>query len=822
MSAARAPRPAEAGPLRHYPATDAGDLYRDAPAAVADIWTAVAQGMFTTEGTIHELVARQIADLGLSFRIAGDIDERDWPLTPMPLIVGASEWAAVERGLIQRAELLDRVAADLYGEQRLVADGHLPAATVTGSRFFARDMIGLAPPGSHHLHFYAADLARGPRGQWRILADRLRLPTGIGYALENRLALSRATGSLLTGLNVRRLSAFFADLREGIARDCRRDLPRIALLTPGRFNQSYPEQAHLARYLGFPLVEGRDLTVIDDRLYLRTIEGPRRLDGVWRWIDTNALDPLRFDARSRLGVPDLFDTFARGSVVMANWPGVELLESPAFAAFMPRLCAHLLGEEPLLPTIATWWCGQPREAAIVRERMAELLITPAFGDPVEQLPDMQPLAGASLDAAARTRLLEAMQRRPMDYCGQEIVHLSTTPALVEDAFAPHPFTIRAFVARDADGRWTVMPGGLARLSASGELRTALIGEGDWSADLLIVDRQASPDQHPPPPADPPIRRGGGLLASQAADNLYWFGRYMERAESTLRVIRAILGSSIEVDSIAFRDREVRGLLAALLHQWGAIDAEAGNLPAAQLCRLALTEDALPGAIPALLAMIRGIGASLRDRFAGDFWRLANRPPPTFLSSHGSALLNVTLDLIERFDALTGQIAEDMVRGSGWAFLDMGRRIERAIAIIQMMRQLLPASDESDALNVMLDLADGQISYRSRYLAGPLHNPVFDLLLLDPDNPRSLIFQLQAIRDHLETLPTLNAGQMPEPPLLAARALLAQFVSRTAESLDDAALASAEDRLLALSDAIAQRYFLPFETAETHRRAQWLA
>ncbi|TPE60177.1 hypothetical protein FJQ54_12275 [Sandaracinobacter neustonicus] len=805
--------------LRHYPAdVDAGDLYRHAPPHVAEKWTAMANGLLALSAeagsSAQELVARQVQELGFSFRITGDTEERSWPLTPMPLIIGAEEWSEVERGLVQRAELMERIAADIYGPQSLVQGGHLPAAVVTGSRYFARDMIGQRPRGDHYLHVYAADLARGPRGQWRILADRLKLATGAGYALENRLALSRSTGALLAGIHVRRLAGFFADLRAGIARDCGRESPRIALLTPGRFNQSYPEQAHLARYLGFPLVEGRDLTVSDDKLYVRTIAGPKRIDALWRWIDTNALDPLRFDSRSQLGVPDLFEAWTRGQLELANWPGVELLESQAFSAFLPALCQQLMGEAPILPNVATWWCGQTAEAEQVRARLDELQIVPAFGEAVEGISGQLPQPGAALSPAARAQLLDAMARRPMDYCGQEIVQLSTTPALVGDGFEPRPFTVRAFVARDGNGQWTVMPGGFARLSSSGALRSSLMGEGDLSADVCIVDEGPGRDQLPTLfHVSPPVRRGGGILASQAADNLYWFGRYVERAEATVRVVRSILGSSIDVDSLALRDQQVRGLLAQLLYLWNAVDEDSLELPMAQVCRLALLEQARPGGVSALLAAIRDIGLALRDRFASDFWRVASRPLPEIPNARGTVLQRGVWELLERFSALSGLIAEDMVRSPAWRFLDIGRRIERALAICRMLRQMERAESEADALSAMLDLCDSQISYRSRYLSSPAREPVLDLLLLDPENPRSLIFQLQALNGHLEALPTLAENGLPEAPQLASRAILASFAAMTADSIDDALLMQTEERLLALSEAVSLRYFLQFDRAK---------
>jgi len=813
-------------PLAAYPdEVDAGDLFRHAPPAVTAKWQTAAETLTTLAREAgmpaHDLVARQIADLGLSFRIAGDSDERPWPLTPMPLLVGADEWAEVERGLIQRATLLEHIAADIYGPQTLVAQGHLPAAAITGSRFFARNMVGLTPDRGHMVHVCAVDLARGPLGQWRVLADRLRLANGIGYALENRLALSRATGALLGDIQTRRLADFFVHLRAGIAADCPRDEPRIALLTPGRFNQSYPEQAHLARYLGFPLVEGRDLIVSDDRLFVRTIAGPKRIDGLWRWIDSNALDPLNFDARSSLGVPDLFNAWTRGSLAMANWPGVEVLESPAFAAFLPRLCEIVLGEAPILPNIATWWCGQPREAATVASRLDDLVIAPAFGRGAEGITGAS-VAPATLAPEHRAALIAAMQRRPMDYCGQEIVHLSTTPALIGDQFAPRAFTVRAFLARGADGAWHVMPGGFARLSASGEMMTTLIGEGDLSADLCIVETDAAKRLPPIRLAAPPsVRRQGGILPSQAADNLFWFGRYAERAEMTTRVLRSLLGSAMADTWSA--NPEVQTLLLDLLVATGALTAKQAAGPLAEACHAVLTDRAQSDSIAGLLATIRDVALLLRDRFAPDVWRMASRPAPTLDSNRPGALLGAARQLVERFGALSGLAAENMLRGPAWHFLEIGRRLERALATCRTLRHLRGESAPTpETLGALLDLCDSQITYHSRYLATAAQDPVYDLLILDPANPRALVFQVESLAGHIAALPRLRDDLPPEEPLRRARALLAPLQSTTVADWDDTRLAATEQDLIALSEAISARYFLHLESTADIGRPSFLA
>jgi Uncharacterized conserved protein len=816
------------GWLDDYPCgVSGGDLYADAKPAVAARWQAVVQGLSALSdgdpAVLQEAATRHAADLGLTFRITGDEEERDWPLTAMPLVIGAGEWATVERGLIQRAELLERLAQDIYGPQTLVRDGHLPAGVVAGSPFFARKMLGRGPGGGRFIHVYCADLARGPKGQWRVLQDRVRIAGGVGYALENRLAMSRTAGSLLVDTQGRRLAEFFAQMRGGMAAACGREQPRIALLTPGRFNQTYAEQAHLARYLGLPLVEGRDLSVIDDRLYVGTIAGPKRVDAVWRWIHTTALDPLAFDAKSQLGVANLFEAWAAGNVEMINWPGAEVLESAAFAAFMPRLCKLMLGEEPALPNVATWWSGQASERATVAARIEELALVSAFGQPVAGLAGRQPVGGAGLAPERQAMLRDAFTRRPMDYCGQEIVQLSTTPAIIDGKLVARPFTVRAFVARTPDGGWTVMPGGFARLSSGTDMPTSLMGDGDLSADVWIVDEAEAARQIPTAVSsgEPPISRGGGILASQAADNLFWFGRYNERAEIVVRVVRALLGSSIESDAAPEGESRMLRALAELLVEFGAGDAATARKPAAQASAQALTDTALPGSVASLVRSRLQVGLSLRERFARDFWRIVSRPMPPIDVERPQGMLSSARWLSEHFSALAGLASENMVRSDAWRFLQIGHRIERAQAICRMARKLAGPGADGAALGVLLDLCDSQIIYRSRYLTGPMPNAARDLVLLDPDNPRALKFQVAQVVQHLAALPSLRDDNVPEPPLRAARAILGELEAALAPDMTPARLQAMEAQLFALSDEISARYFLQFDRDEAERRTRLL-
>lgn len=793
-----------------------GDLFAGASPQMAAHWRAML-GRLSTQAqgdpaTLADHVSRQAIDLGMAFRLTGDEQERSWPLGPVPLLIDAAEWTGIERGLIQRADLLERVVSDIYSTQSLVRSGKLPASIVTGSPHYWRVMTGTPPPRGHHLHFYAADIGRGPAGEWRVLADRVRTPVGVGYALENRLALSRATGDLLGAMNTRRLAPFFDELRRGLAADCERTDPRIGLLTPGRFNQSYAEQAHLARYLGLLLVEGDDLIVSDGRLFVRTIQGLKRIDGLWRWMDSRFLDPLAFDSKSRIGVPDLYDACARGGLMVSNWPGAGVIESRAFAAFLPQLARALLGEDLLLPNIATWWCGQARERDHVRAALDDLVVGSAFDQDVAGLPGAHFTPGSALDGDQRAALLDAMARRPMDYVGQEVVKLSTTPAIIDGQLTPLPFTLRIFVARDALGQWRVMPGGFARLAGHGDIRAALMGQGDMSADMCVIDNAPVPPDSLLGGGTPAIRRIGGMLPAKAADNLFWLGRYIERTEMTLRLIRAIVGGSIEADLGPSLASPTMARLVDQLALWGAIAGRGGAV--GPLCATALGDARQGGSVRALMATVANIGEGLRDRLASDFWRLVRLPLPSFDGGVTETLLDASSRMIERISALSGLAAENMGRTEGWRFHDMGRRMERAINGCRLLTAFGNDQASADDLTVLLDLQDSQISYRTRYLTGPALPPVRDLVALEPHNPRAIAYQALRLADHVAALPTLRADGMPEEPRRLADALVARLAPLTGDMLTQADIADVEGRLLRLSDAIGQRYFLQVRKTES--------
>jgi uncharacterized circularly permuted ATP-grasp superfamily protein/uncharacterized alpha-E superfamily protein len=784
----------------------AGDVLCDDGDSAA--WAAMLEEIVTVSGDdlahARERVQHQSEDIGTGFRIAGETEERPWPLSPVPLLIDSEEWAQIATGIVQRAELLEHVVADLYGPAKLVEKGLIPAALVSGSPHFLRPMVGLEPEGGRHLSFVAFDLGRGPTGEWRVLADHLRAPAGAGYALENRLAISRAFGGLQARLNIERHAPFFAAFRAGLAAACRRAEPRIGLLTPGRYSISYAEQAHLARYLGFLFVEGADLAALEDKLYVRTIGGLKRIDALWHRIDPRLLDPLAFDSHSQIGVPGLIDVMAAGNTVVANAPGVGVPESAAFAAFLPRICARETGRDLLIPNIATWWCGQERACATVIEDFDNLLIGPAFGVQPLGLDGLRPRPGAEITGEARARLRADMALRPQDYVGQEIVRLSTMPVVTEAGLVPRPFTLRVFAARGGDGAWTVMPGGFARIGAEPDVRASVMGEGTWSADVAIHGSAPVDAVSLLPPADTVhIRRNPGTLPSRVADNFFWLGRYLERGEALLNIIRVMLGNSIDADAGGALGAETVGRLVALVVNGGAATKPA-SLKRADLLQFART--ALEGedthSVRAINRSARGIGKGSRDRLAADFVRLLDAPYPT-----RGGMLDRAGSLQRRYAALAGLSAEHMGRTAAWRFHDLGRRIERALTMARAVPAFGMAGMGVDDLSTLLDLADSQISYRQRYLTGMARVPVVDLVALDPGNPRSLAYQIERIVEHLNALPVLGDDGMAEDQQAQANALLAGVLTASAVRLSEPVLRGVERRLYALSDAIARRYFL---------------
>jgi uncharacterized circularly permuted ATP-grasp superfamily protein/uncharacterized alpha-E superfamily protein len=791
---------------------------------------------------------RAIAENGVTYNVYSDPRgvDRPWQLDPVPLVLDQREWARLETALIQRVRVLNLVLQDLYGPQRLLRDNLLPPELIFAHPHFLRPCHGIAMPGDQHLIVYAADLARNPDGSWWVVNDRTQAPSGSGYALENRVVLSRTLPALFRDCGVQRLASFFAGLRDNLVRLAphHQDNPRVVVLTPGPYNETYFEHAYLARYLGFPLVEGGDLTVRDNQVFLKTLGGLQRIDVILRRLDDTFCDPLELRPDSMLGVTGLMQAVAAGQVAVANPLGSGAVEGPALTAFIPALCRSLLGEELQLPSVASWWCGQASERRYVLDHLDELVIKPAFPGLASE-----PVFGAQLSGQQRAELVEQIEARPHRYVGQESVALSTTPSWQDRQMRPRHLMLRAFVTATRDG-YAVMPGGLVRCSANADSMVVSMQRGGGSKDAWVLTDQPVSRFSLLGPGDAAIEleRGGYDLPSRLADALYWLGRYVERADMLARLLRAITRRLTEETS-PNGTPELPALMAALdlAVPPPPVPKPAGRphearppSPAAPPARPldheprlleSITRPDLPASLRTNLDHALRLATIVRDRISVDTWRVVNQlrrdagDTPCRNASEALELLDALLIPMAAFQGLT---TESMTRGMGWRFMDLGRRIERATATSSLLRALLAdppggvpharhaGRDERPVLDVALEIMASSMTYRSRYRSRVAAMPILDLLILDETNPRALAHQLAVIRDHADALhrPVGVAGRAPEQRHALAMLSQTQLADATTLAAPDPAgrrtaladlLDLIDDALPRLSDAITQRY-----------------
>ncbi len=760
-----------------------------------------------------ESIERNIREQGVSYRAYGETVDRAWPLSHLPLLISERDWAVIEAGVTQRAEVFESLLADLYGKAELISGGVLPAAAVTGSADFLRPMIGVRPPGGRFLSLYAADIGRGPDGQWWVLNDRAQAPSGLGYALENRLNLSRAFQNIYREMNVRRLAPFFQEFQAGLAALASRSDPRVCLHTPGPYSETYYEQAYLARYLGFVLVEGADLVARDGQVHVRTIAGLKRADVIWRRIDSDFADPLELKSGSQLGVPGLIETIRQGNVAVANAIGAGVAETPALLGFMSNLASRLLGEKPILPNIATWWCGQEAEREYVLGRLQDMAIAPAFNGASSRALLGRSVVAGELSEERRAALAAAIRERGADFVGQEVVRLSTTPVWTQDRLEPRPFVLRVYAAVGADGKFHVMPGGFCRISDRMDSRAVAMGAGVQTADVWIAASRPVEQTSLLPRADAaPIRRIMGNLPSRAADNLFWLGRYIERAEATLRLIRALARRAIENEDLHREGAATIQRLRKLLADWDAAPARPKTpLSAQAFLNAAMFNVDENGSAVALARASRRTASTIRERLSSDTWRiivdLSQKLEGGRLPLDEPEILELTDKALQAAASISGLAQENMNRVAGWRFLEMGRRLERGVNTCAFVRFFGMEQAKGSDFDVLLELIDSQITYRSRYIVGVAPHPLRDMALLDPFNPRSVAFQTERLGEHIATLPVLKFDGMLEAPNRIAIELQADLQTMVAASVTSDFVLSIERRLMDLANAIAARYFL---------------
>ncbi|MCA8929953.1 MAG: circularly permuted type 2 ATP-grasp protein [Alphaproteobacteria bacterium] len=777
---------------QYRPPNGAADELLDTTGAVRPAWQAFLDH-FATLGP-DEIAARArrgdqyLRDAGVFFRQqTGEAPaERAWPLSHVPVIINEREWQHLAEGLVQRAEVLEAVVADLYGENRLIRDGLLPASLIAANPAWLRPMVGIQPVSGHHLHFIAFEVGRGPNGDWWVLSDRAQAPAGVGIALENRLATSRVFPELFAQVNVYRLAGFFRAFREALQAHNTVPDGRVGILTSRLLNEDYLEHAYIARYLGLMLLEGEDLTVEDGKAMVRTVAGLTPVSAIWRRIPARLADPLDLDELSGMGTPGLLGALRAGHLHLANNLGSGVIEARALMAFLSRICQVWFDESLKLPNVATWWCGDPSARAYVQANAARMLISPALSprmpfDPADDIAFGADIAG-TLD--------ERLKREGASLVGQEIASLSTTPAYIDGQLVPRPMSLRLYLCRTADG-WKMMPGGYARIGRTQDVMATSMKRGGSVADVWVVSDGPVPADTMAPPATGRYPRPRiGTLPSRAADNLYWLGRYVERAENMVRVLRAQHTRFAETG-------DWKGPLHSSIADY--------------LETLPLDPDKpMPAELLGTLNSAVLSASRVHDRFSIDGWTAlrdiadtASDLAPDLVPGDDTA--RAMTQLLYKIAALSGLVHENMFRFIDWQFLTVGRSIERTVAMADVLSHFADPAAPDGALEVALELGDCTMTYHRRYSLGGQRDTVVDLMVFDTMNPRAILFQLEQLRGHVARLPGAEEFGLMSPLARALLKIHSDMAVRTPESVDSQVLADLVESLGEASDLLTTAY-----------------
>ena len=817
-----APSTLLAGYIGRFPVDGRFDELCAADGAARAHWDPVLELLGRMQATEIETrlagAQQHIRDEGITYTIYADPQGRDrpWALDELPLVLPGEEWERLSYGLAQRARLLNQILADIYGAQSLLHKGIIPPEVVYGAGGWLPAAFGTRAPGDIFLHSYAADLLRSPDGQWWVVGDRTQAPSGAGYALENRLIMSRAFPELLTQMPVASLNGFFTSLRESLAFHAPSDgeSPRIVVLTPGPLNETYYEHSLLARYLGFPLVEGGDLVVRDGYVWLKTIHGLQRIHAILRRQDDAYCDPLELRSDSALGIAGLTDCARRGNVLIANALGAGVVESAALQGFLPAACRAMLDEELMLPSVATWWCGERAAMDYVRSHMDDLVIKSVYG-----IGHFQPIFGQDLDAAQREELLARIESTPDSFVAQEWVRLSQAPVLNRRPgnlkLEARSVGVRAFAVASAQG-YQVMPGGLTRVESHRDARVVSMQRGGASKDTWVL--QVSDNEELVFPGDEagattPIVHTG--VPSRVAENLFWMGRYTERAEGMARLLRLTLSERLH-----HARRHGAEALHELVWRYGLVElpkgaAGASQIPLEQLIRCA-THPRHNQGLAATLDQLGRVAFSLRDRLSHDHWRAMNRLVNDQALTENSTL-GPTLVWLDRavsgLAALSGFALDAMNRDTGWRFLSLGRRLERLVllaAALNVATGHLNQHGESDqrsqSLDWLLDLTDSSGSFRGRSTGMATWQAIRDIVLLDETHPRSLRFQVDGVQQALQRLGRDTGNSLvglEQTGILLTEWSLGGFPEL---AMQQSAFAQLEQEIGILSDLLVSRYF----------------
>jgi uncharacterized circularly permuted ATP-grasp superfamily protein/uncharacterized alpha-E superfamily protein len=755
-----------------------------------------------------------------------------WLVDPVPTVLSSREWETIETGLIERAELLDLVLDDLYGKRDLLRRRLLPPELVFGHAGFLRPWDQIRVAGKHQLVTYAADIGREAGGRPLVLSDRTQAPSGFGYALEARSVISRVFPSLYRDAQVHRLAPFFRSLRVALHEVAPTDVddPRIVVLTPGPLNETAFEHAFLASHLGYPLVEGSDLVMRRGRIWMRSLGQLEPVHVILRRVDAWFCDPLELKPDSQLGVPGLVEAARSGTVSIINPLGSSVLENPALMAFLPRLCEHLLGRPLGLESVPTWWCGEADGRRHVLANLDRLVLRP-----ISRTPGTASVFGWELGAAELDDWRRRIEAEPLGWAGQEPLAMASAPTLTADGLAPRRSVMRAFAVPRNDS-YAVMPGGLTRVAPTGGVARISNQAGAISKDTWVLASEPEGMTGFWLDSGPAVQRIDPMasIPSRTAENLWWLGRYAERAEATTRLLRVVYDRRNDFQGSSNPDgiESLRALLVALTHTTttypGFVGADAQQRlqsPGRELLDLVVDEQR-PGTLAHSVRALLDSAYAVRDQLSSDTWLVVGALDREILELHGpmhdpqavvsGALARVMQSLL----ALSGLVNESMVRDLGWRFIHAGSRLERGVQLLSLLRATLTdrrgTATDSLVLESVLTAAESIITYRRRYRSHAQLETVLDLLLLDDGNPRSLAFGLGRLADDLDGIPAAPNRRLREDQRLLLEASTALRLADTAALSEaelghrpalDAFLGELLGKLVDAADAIDRAHFV---------------
>ncbi|PLY10685.1 MAG: hypothetical protein C0626_03340 [Arcobacter sp.] len=710
----------------------------------------------------------RLEDNGVTYNIYNDPDgtNRRWNLDPIPFVITKEEWDEVSKGLAQRAKLLNLIFKDIYTEQRLIKEGIVHAEIIFGHKSFLPTMFNFENIEYYSMKFYATDISRGPDGKFWVLNDRTQSPSGLGYAIENRLTMNSVSSELYPNVKMHRISKFvegFKNMLTSVASKNNSN-PLITLLTPGPHNETYFEHSYLSSFLNITLVQGEDLLTKNNQLWLKTLSGLKKVDAMIRRVDSKFCDPLELRSDSQLGVAGLVNVLRNDNLSMINPIGVGILENVGLIPFMENIAKFFLDEELILPQIATWWCGQKKELDFVLENLTNLIVKK-----IDKSSKLEVYFGNQLDEAQILDLKEKIQQNPHYYVGQEIIDFSTVPSFYEDKIEPRNAVIRAFSYLNED-EYAVMPSGLVRVSSSKNSLVVSNQKGGTSKDLWILgENDAS--------AAVNIFKNKDFIDSRLenistkrAENLFWLGRYLTRAISTTRMIRFNLKSLLNLnryDDQNISKKTTNILNVSLTHltmTYPGFLSEEEVKPLKEV--ISVIKDAnKAGSLSFTLSMLSNINANVKNLLTMEAWRIYERMQKDwFFYSKRDVLsnrehINELDNLLIYLMAYKELIDESIFKEQGLILYDIGCKIEASQLLISKMRSLLTTKLdkilEYDILDSMLNSYESYNSYRAHYKSSLDLENIVEFLLFNSKYPKSLIYIINDLLEDLKELPYIN-------------------------------------------------------------------